>query len=156
MGRGADTLARCPRCATSLYTSRSPTVGSSSGFSPNAVLRTGNRSASRSLPRAATRSPWLTGCWRCKNWWRIWTLDHGNGRTRRRDDPLLVQRLGHRAPHRRRARTSDSGPRANHPWTLLRTMRIATWNINNVRKRLDLLLDWLGRAQPDVVALQEL
>ncbi|MGC3986161.1 MAG: endonuclease/exonuclease/phosphatase family protein [Pseudorhodoferax sp.] len=35
-------------------------------------------------------------------------------------------------------------------------MRAATWNINNVRKRLDLLLDWLGRAQPDVVALQEL
>ncbi|WP_436194600.1 DNA ligase D [Pseudorhodoferax sp. LjRoot39] len=35
-------------------------------------------------------------------------------------------------------------------------MRVATWNINNVRKRLDVLLDWLERAQPDVVALQEL
>ncbi|KQP49168.1 exodeoxyribonuclease III [Pseudorhodoferax sp. Leaf274] len=35
-------------------------------------------------------------------------------------------------------------------------MRVATWNINNVVKRLDLLLDWLGRSQPDVVALQEL
>ncbi len=35
-------------------------------------------------------------------------------------------------------------------------MRVATWNINNVVKRLDLLLDWLGRTRPDVVALQEL
>lgn len=34
-------------------------------------------------------------------------------------------------------------------------MRVASWNINNVVKRLDLLLGWLGRAQPDVVALQE-
>lgn len=35
-------------------------------------------------------------------------------------------------------------------------MRVATWNINHVTKRLDRLLDWLARAQPDVVALQEL
>lgn len=35
-------------------------------------------------------------------------------------------------------------------------MRIATWNINNVVRRLDLLLDWLARTGPDVVALQEL
>lgn len=35
-------------------------------------------------------------------------------------------------------------------------MRVATWNINNVVKRLDLLLDWLSRTQPEVVALQEL
>ena len=35
-------------------------------------------------------------------------------------------------------------------------MRVASWNINNVRKRLELLLDWLARAQPDVLALQEL
>jgi bifunctional non-homologous end joining protein LigD len=35
-------------------------------------------------------------------------------------------------------------------------VRVATWNVNNVVKRLDLLLDWLARAQPDVVALQEL
>ena len=35
-------------------------------------------------------------------------------------------------------------------------MRVATWNINNVTKRLDLLLDWLERTKPDVVALQEL
>jgi len=35
-------------------------------------------------------------------------------------------------------------------------MRVATWNINDIHKRLDLLLDWLERTQPDVVALQEL
>ena len=35
-------------------------------------------------------------------------------------------------------------------------MRVATWNVNNVLKRLDLLLDWLRRTRPDVVALQEL
>ena len=34
-------------------------------------------------------------------------------------------------------------------------MRVATWNINNVNKRLTLLVDWLQRTQPDVVALQE-
>ena len=35
-------------------------------------------------------------------------------------------------------------------------MRVATWNINNVNKRVALLVDWLQRTQPDVVALQEI
>ena len=35
-------------------------------------------------------------------------------------------------------------------------MRVATWNVNNVLKRLDQLLAWLERTEPDVVALQEL
>lgn len=35
-------------------------------------------------------------------------------------------------------------------------MKIATFNINGVNKRLDNLLDWLNEAQPDVVCLQEL
>jgi exodeoxyribonuclease-3 len=35
-------------------------------------------------------------------------------------------------------------------------MKIATWNINDVNKRLALLLRWLAEAAPDVVALQEL
>ncbi len=35
-------------------------------------------------------------------------------------------------------------------------MKIATFNINDIRKRLKNLLDWLGAAQPDVVCLQEL
>lgn len=35
-------------------------------------------------------------------------------------------------------------------------MRIATWNINGVRARIDTLLAWLGEARPDVVVLQEI
>jgi len=35
-------------------------------------------------------------------------------------------------------------------------MRIATFNINNINKRLPSLLDWLEAEQPDVVCLQEL
>jgi len=35
-------------------------------------------------------------------------------------------------------------------------MKIATFNINNVNKRLSNLLDWLSTAKPDVVCLQEL
>jgi exodeoxyribonuclease-3 len=35
-------------------------------------------------------------------------------------------------------------------------MRIATWNINGLRARLDFLLQWLAERQPDVVGLQEL
>ena len=34
-------------------------------------------------------------------------------------------------------------------------MRIATWNVNSVRQRLDSLVAWLGERQPDVVCLQE-
>ena len=35
-------------------------------------------------------------------------------------------------------------------------MKIATFNVNNVRRRLPNLLDWLREASPDVVCLQEL
>jgi exodeoxyribonuclease-3 len=35
------------------------------------------------------------------------------------------------------------------------SMRIATWNINGIVRRLPLLLDWLARTRPDAVALQE-
>lgn len=35
-------------------------------------------------------------------------------------------------------------------------MRVATWNINSVGTRLDKLLEWLERASPDVLCLQEL
>src|SRR5579864_5927755 len=36
------------------------------------------------------------------------------------------------------------------------TLKIATFNINNINKRLHNLIAWLARAQPDVVCLQEL
>lgn len=35
-------------------------------------------------------------------------------------------------------------------------MKIATYNINKINKRLDNLIDWLAAAEPDVVCLQEL
>jgi exodeoxyribonuclease-3 len=35
-------------------------------------------------------------------------------------------------------------------------VRIATWNVNSVSARLPRLLDWLGRAEPDVLCLQEI
>jgi exodeoxyribonuclease-3 len=34
-------------------------------------------------------------------------------------------------------------------------MKIATWNVNSIRKRMPLLLDWLAQHQPDVMCLQE-
>lgn len=34
-------------------------------------------------------------------------------------------------------------------------MKLATWNINSIRARIDLLADWLRRADPDVLCLQE-
>lgn len=35
-------------------------------------------------------------------------------------------------------------------------MLIATWNVNSIKARLPNVLDWLNRARPDVVLLQEL
>lgn len=35
-------------------------------------------------------------------------------------------------------------------------MKIATWNINSIRARLERLVDWLKTASPDVLCLQEL
>jgi len=35
-------------------------------------------------------------------------------------------------------------------------MKIATWNINGLRARLDFVLAWLSERQPDIVGLQEL
>jgi exodeoxyribonuclease-3 len=35
-------------------------------------------------------------------------------------------------------------------------VKVATYNVNGVNGRLDVLLRWLGEAAPDVVVLQEL
>jgi exodeoxyribonuclease-3 len=35
------------------------------------------------------------------------------------------------------------------------TFRLATWNVNSLKVRLPHLLDWLAKAKPDVVCLQE-
>ena len=34
-------------------------------------------------------------------------------------------------------------------------MRFATWNVNSIRTRVDRVVDWLGRADVDVLAMQE-
>ena len=34
-------------------------------------------------------------------------------------------------------------------------MKIATFNVNSIRKRLPAVLDWLARNRPDVLCLQE-
>ena len=35
------------------------------------------------------------------------------------------------------------------------TVQITTWNVNSVRTRLDQVLSWLDREQPDLLCLQE-
>jgi exodeoxyribonuclease III len=35
-------------------------------------------------------------------------------------------------------------------------MRIATWNVNSIRQRMDCLLAWLKEREPDIVCLQEI
>lgn len=45
-----------------------------------------------------------------------------------------------------------NGDRRSYPTSV----RIATWNVNNVNTRLPLLLAWLDATKPDAVALQEL
>ena len=34
-------------------------------------------------------------------------------------------------------------------------MKIATWNVNSLRVRLEQVIEWLKRVQPDVLGLQE-
>ena len=35
-------------------------------------------------------------------------------------------------------------------------MRIATWNVNSIRQRLDNMVAWLKEREPDIVCLQEI
>jgi exodeoxyribonuclease-3 len=34
-------------------------------------------------------------------------------------------------------------------------MKIATYNVNSIRRRLPIVLDWIGEHKPDVMCLQE-
>ena len=34
-------------------------------------------------------------------------------------------------------------------------MLIATWNVNSIRTRLSQIIDWLNKANPDILCLQE-
>ena len=61
------------------------------------------------------------------------------------------------AGRRRRRRARVRARAALHrPAPAASLLKIATWNINGVNRRLPLLLEWLAEAAPDVVALQEL
>src|SRR3954462_7477635 len=42
------------------------------------------------------------------------------------------------------------------PRSKLKTLRLATYNINGIRSRIDRLLEWLEREKPDIACLQEL
>ena len=42
------------------------------------------------------------------------------------------------------------------PGVSSRTMKIASFNINNINRRLPNLLTWVREAEPDIVCLQEL
>src|SRR5262245_15101259 len=35
-------------------------------------------------------------------------------------------------------------------------MRVATWNVNSIKQRIEPLLAWLKERQPDIVCLQEI
>jgi exodeoxyribonuclease-3 len=43
-----------------------------------------------------------------------------------------------------------------HPENRAFSMRIATWNVNSIRQRMDGLQAWLKERQPDIVCLQEI
>jgi Endonuclease/Exonuclease/phosphatase family len=67
---------------------------------------------------------------------------------------LLIFGPQHGANERRIRCPNAPNARAFRP--LSRDMKIATFNINNVRKRLPNLLEWMRESSPDVVCLQEL
>ena len=35
-------------------------------------------------------------------------------------------------------------------------VKIASWNVNSIRARIDLLLDWIKTNNPDILLLQEI
>jgi len=43
----------------------------------------------------------------------------------------------------------------SEPPSIMTAMRIATWNVNSVKQRIDSLTAWLAERQPDIVCLQE-
>src|ERR1700750_2316070 len=71
-----------------------------------------------------------------------------------------TRRLRFRRPRRKRppiaARRRRSSDFQASRLRALHQMKIATFNINNVNRRLPNLLRWLRAAKPDVVCLQEL
>src|SRR6185437_13610341 len=88
-------------------------------------------------------------------------------RGRRRQDPDRSGVAGFpgRSRDRFHRRSDRSGLQGQQPerhlvlWLrhqLFRLMKIATWNVNSIKARLEPALAWLKLARPDVVALQEI
>jgi exodeoxyribonuclease-3 len=77
--------------------------------------------------------------------------------------PLPQILLRHFSLWERRPRRDSSMELANHVWQQpVKTrnerkivMKVATWNVNSIRVRLQIVLDWIEQAQPDVLCLQE-
>src|SRR6185436_8005407 len=94
--------------------------------------------------RATARRIWCRWCWRCSG---------ARGRGAALEDK---QRTG--GPRRIGALRGPSP----EPWATspdpadeeLR-MRIATWNVNSLKARLEKVTWWLGRTRPDVLLMQE-
>jgi exodeoxyribonuclease-3 len=79
---------------------------------------------------------------------------HGSPATRDDNDLKAIERAWlSRGAKTSRARAGLALARER---TILCHVKIATFNINGIRSRLPLLLQWLAKAKPDIVALQEL
>jgi exodeoxyribonuclease III len=37
----------------------------------------------------------------------------------------------------------------------MKAMRVATWNVNSIKQRVDNVVAWLKEREPDIVCLQE-
>jgi hypothetical protein len=77
----------------------------------------------------------------------------GNHHRLHPDDAIFVARGCCLIPRRTEG---DRQPRATHRPAAHSLRKIATFNINNVNRRLANLLNWLRAAMPDVVCLREL
>lgn len=67
-----------------------------------------------------------------------------------------------RAQSRAPATTAERRPKlqtglsaAPEPGVVCAPVRVATWNVNSIRARCELVIDWLRQNQPDVLCLQE-
>src|SRR5712691_10276145 len=68
--------------------------------------------------------------------------------------PPMGSNLAQRGPNAWEFRAGDR-PGSCAAGATLRTMRIATWNVNSAKIRVPRLLPWLDERRPDVVCLQE-
>ena len=51
---------------------------------------------------------------------------------------------------------AEPASRFNPIRPFIKPVRIATWNVNSIKQRLDSALAWLAERKPDIVCLQEI